>query len=221
MNMMKQWCTGLVAALSLVLGTQALAAPKPADETLKTAVAEIQDLLGKNHAKYEADRGAYFRMVEEKIVPHFDVPYIARGVLARNWKAANEEQRTRFQEAFKNMLIRSYADAMLDNYDSIKAEWKPVRMGESATDATVNSLLIRQGKQPVSIGFSVHLVGEDWKIYDITIENLSLMQNFRGQFNAELKKSNLDGLIARMESGQYSTATPSKSSAAGEGTARP
>ncbi|HSW11819.1 MAG TPA: ABC transporter substrate-binding protein [Solimonas sp.] len=220
--MIKQWLGGLVATVGLALGTQAVAAPKAPDETLKAAVTEIQGLLNQNHAKYKADKASYFKMVDEKIVPHFDVPYIARGVLARNWKTATPEQQSRFQTAFKNMLIRSYADAMLDNHDSVKAEWKPVRLAEGATDATVSSSLLRDGKQPVGIGFSMRLVGEEWKIYDITIENLSLVQNFRGQFTSELKKSNLDALIARMENGQYSTSTPSsKSAAAGEGTARP
>ena len=211
----KNWMTGMVAALGLAVSAQAVAAPKAPDETLKTAVAEIQDLLAKNHAKYKADKPSYFKMVDEKIVPHFDVPYIARSVLARNWKTATPEQQQRFQVAFKNMLIRSYADAMLENYDSVKVEWKPVRMADGATDATVNTSLLRNGKPPVGIGFSMRLVGEDWKITDINIENLSLVQNFRGQFTSELKKGNLDNLIARMEGGQYSTATP-KSGATGQ-----
>lgn len=211
--MIKQWMTGIVAALGLTLAAQAVAAPKAPDETLKTAVAEIQDLLAKNHVKYKADKPSYFKMVDEKIVPHFDVPYIARSVLARNWKTATPEQQTRFQEAFKNMLIRSYADAMLENYDSVKVEWKPVRMADGATDATVNTSLLRNGKPPVGIGFSMRLVSDDWKIADITIENLSLVQNFRGQFASELKKNDLNSLITRMEGGQFSTDTP-KSGAA-------
>ncbi|WP_165797360.1 MlaC/ttg2D family ABC transporter substrate-binding protein [Solimonas fluminis] len=206
--MIKQWLTGVAAALGLAVAAQALAAPSAPDETLKAAVAEIQDLLAKNHAKYKADKPGYFKMVDEKIVPHFDVPYIARSVLARNWKTATPEQQARFQDAFKNMLIRSYADAMIENYDSVKVEWKPVRMAEGATDATVNTNLLRNGKPPVGIGFSMRLVGADWKITDITIENLSLVQNFRGQFASELKKSDLNSLITRMEGGQFTTDTP-------------
>ncbi|MDM4771929.1 phospholipid-binding protein MlaC [Solimonas sp. SE-A11] len=212
--MIKQWMTGIVAALGLTLAAQAVAAPKAPDETLKSAVAEIQDLLAKNHVKYKADKPSYFKMVDEKIVPHFDVQYIARSVLARNWKTATPEQQTRFQEAFKNMLIRSYADAMLENYDSVKVEWKPVRMADGASDATVNTNLLRNGKPPVGIGFSMRLVSDDWKITDITIENLSLVQNFRGQFASELKKSDLNSLLARMEGGQFSTDTPKSGGAA-------
>lgn len=221
--MMKQLWLAAVTALSLAFaGTAGANGVKPPEETVKQAVAEIQTLLKSNHARYAADKQAYFAMVNEKIVPHFDVTYIARSVLARNWKTASEEQRNRFKEAFKNMLIRSYADAMLEHYDSVRAEWKPTRLAEGSNDVMVNSSLIRDGKPPISIGFAMHLVGSEWKIYDITVENLSLVQNFRGQFNAELKRSSLDQLIQRMEGGQYSTATPQgPGPAAGQGTARP
>jgi phospholipid transport system substrate-binding protein len=212
MSMNKQWLKALTATLALAFGSQAMAAKAP-DETIKQAVVEIQALLDQNEAKYKADKASYFKMVDEKIVPHFDLPYIARGVLARNWKAASADERTRFQTAFKNMLIRSYADAMLENHDSVKAEWKPVRLAAGATDAVVNSSIIRNGKPPIAIGFSVHLVGEDWKIYDISVENLSLVQNFRDQFNAQLKKSSLAEVITKMESGQYAP-TPAVGDAA-------
>lgn len=221
--MMKQIVMSVLVALGIVFAGHAAAnGVKPPDETIKQAVAEIQDLLGKNHAKYVSDKSSYFRMVDEKIVPHFDVPYIARSVLGRAWKTASDEQRKRFQEAFKSMLIRSYADALLEHYDSVQIDWKPVRMGQDSKEAIVNTSLVRHGKPPVAIGFSMHRPGDAWKIYDITVENLSLIQNFRGQFSAELKRSSLDEMIQRMETGQYSSATPSGAGpAAGQGTARP
>jgi phospholipid transport system substrate-binding protein len=137
-------------------------------------------------------------------VPHFDVPYIGRLVLGRNSKTATDEQRTRFQNAFKDMLIRSYANALLEYNDSVKADWQPLRMAADTTDVTVNSTLLRQGKAPVPVGFVMHLVQNDWKIYDITVENISLVINFRGQMNEEIKKNGLDSVITRMESGDYS-----------------
>ncbi len=209
--MNKQWLKALTATLALVFGTQAIAVKAP-DETLKLAVAEIQTLLDQNEAKYKADKTSYFQMVNDKIVPHFDLPYVSRGVLGKNWRTATPDERSRFQSAFKNMLIRTYADAMLDNHDSVKAEWKPVRLAAGATDAVVNSSLIRNGKPPIGIGFSMHLVNDEWKIYDITVENLSLVQNFRDQFNGQLKKATLAEVITKMESGQYTAAAPATSS---------
>ncbi len=177
---------------------------KAPDQVAQEATGQIQQLLKDNHAKYKADNKLYYKTVNDVVVPHFDVPYIGRLVLGRNAKTATEDQRTRFQNAFKDMLIRSYANVMLDNYDSVKVNWQPLRMATGATDVTVNSSLLRDGKQPVPVGFVMHLVNNDWKIYDITVENISVVINFRTQINAEIQKSGLDSVITRMESGDYS-----------------
>jgi len=177
---------------------------KAPDQVAQEATGQIQQLLKDNHAKYKADNKLYYKTVNDVVVPHFDVPYIGRLVLGRNAKTATEDQRTRFQNAFKDMLIRSYANVMLDNYDSVKVSWQPLRMAAGATDVTVNSSLLRDGKQPVPVGFVMHLVNNDWKIYDITVENISVVINFRTQINAEIQKSGLDSVITRMESGDYS-----------------
>lgn len=203
----------LMLSLLFAVAGGAHAAAQTPDGVVKEGTDKLQTLISQNHAKYKADLPGFYKVVDGIAVEYFDVPFIAKTVLARNYKAATPDQRKRFQEAFKNMLIRSYADAMLENYDSVKVEWKPVRMADGATDATVNTSLLRNGKPPVGIGFSMRLVSDDWKIADITIENLSLVQNFRGQFASELKKNDLNSLITRMEGGQFSTDTP-KSGAA-------
>ncbi len=200
---MKKIILFLSAAL-IAINAQAADVKAP-DQVAQDATAQIQQLLKDNHAKYKADNKLYYKVVNDVVVPHFDVPYIGRLVLGRNARTATDDQRTRFQNAFKEMLIRSYADVMLDNYESVKVTWQPVRMAAGATDVTVNSSLLRDGKPPVPVGFVMHLVGNDWKIYDITVENISVVINFRTQINAEIQKSGLDSVITRMESGEYST----------------
>ncbi|MGH8457184.1 MAG: MlaC/ttg2D family ABC transporter substrate-binding protein [Stenotrophobium sp.] len=209
---MNKWLTGFVSALVLAFSAQA-AAPAPPDEVVKQVVNHVQDLLQKNHDQYKADNKLFYKVVDDNVVPIFDVPYIAQLVLARNWRGASADQRMRFQTAFKDMLIRSYANALLEYYSSVQVDWQPLRMAPGATDASVNSRLLRDGKQPVAIGFSMHLVSGSWKIYDISIENISLISNFRAQFNSEIKKTGLDDVIRRMESGEYSTKAKTGSSA--------
>lgn len=204
MKTTKTWLGGLVCALVFAFGAQA-ATPVTPDGTLKVAVDNLQALLQKNHDKYQADKPLFYKAVDESVTPVFDVPYIAQLVLARHWRTATPDQRSRFQVAFKDMLIRSYANALLEYYSSVKVDWQPVHMDAGATDATVNSRLLRPEKQPVSIGFSTHLVNGAWKVYDISVENISLVTNFRAQFNSELKKTSLDDMIKRMENGEYST----------------
>jgi phospholipid transport system substrate-binding protein len=192
-------------ALLLACMATGHAAPTPPDEVVKGAVTRVQDLIAKNHVKYRADMPAFYQMVDREVVPLFDVRFIAQLVLGRPWRDASDEQRARFAEAFKNMLIRSYANAMLEYQDSVKVEWKPLRMAPDAKDTTVFSALQRDGKPPVPVGFVMRLSGKDspqWKIYDITVENISLVTNFRGQIAAEVKKSGLDAVIARLEKGE-------------------
>lgn len=201
-SLMSKIILSLSAAL-IAVNVQAADIKAP-DQVAQDATGQILQLLKDNHAKYKADTKLYYKVVNDVVVPHFDVPYIGRLVLGRNAKTATDDQRTRFQNAFKDMLIRSYANVMLDNYDSVKVTWQPVRMAAGATDVTVNSSLQRDGKQPVPVAFVMHLVNNDWKIYDITVENISVVINFRTQINAEIQKSGLDGVITRMESGEYS-----------------
>ncbi|MBI2383927.1 MAG: ABC transporter substrate-binding protein [Gammaproteobacteria bacterium] len=177
----------------------------PPDQTIREATERVQALIRQNHAKYKADQKAFYAMVENEIVPRFDLPYIAQLILARHWRQATPEQRARFQAAFKNMLIRSYADALLEYRESVKAEWQPVRAEDNATDVTVKSTLLRDGAPPVPLGFAMRLSDNQWKVYDITIEAVSLVSSFRSQISAEVKKSGLDGVIERIERGDLET----------------
>lgn len=196
----------LIAFVTAFFTAAVHAAPAVApDDVVKGTTDKLQKLIAENHVKYKADLNGFYKVVDDTLVPHFDVKYIGQLVLARNWKTATEEQRTRFQIAFKNMLIRSYANAMLENYDSVKAEWKPVRMAPDATEVTVNSNVLRKNGPPIPIGFVMHIADNEWKIYDITVESISLVSNFRAQFAAEIKNAGLDDVIKRMESGEYST----------------
>ena len=208
---MKRYLLSLLAAFSFAAHAAAPAAAP--DEVVKTTTATLQKLIADNHVKYKADLPAFYKVVDDIIVPHFDVPYIGKLVLARNWKAADENQRTRFQVAFKNMLIRAYSNALLDNYDTVDVQWQPLRMTADTQDVTVNSTLNRKAGAPIHIGFLMHPVDSDWKIYDITIENVSLISNFRAQFAAEIKKTSLDDVIKRMESGDLAApaTAPAKS----------
>lgn len=193
----------LLLPLLLVLGMgSAQAAPTPPDTAVKDTTEQMRALIRQNHASYSRDRAVFYQAVEETLTPRFDVRYIGQLVLGKNWRGASEEQRNRFTNAFKNSLIRSYADALLENYDSVDAEWQPLRLAPDANDATVRAKLIRKNAPPMNLSFAMRIASDgEWKVYDVIIENLSLVTNFRSQFNAEIKKSGLDGLIQRIEGG--------------------
>lgn len=184
----------------LILATTAVfAASQSPEEALRGTVEHLQSLIEKNHEKYKSDPQAFYKVVNEVAVPRFDVPYIARLVLARYWRTASDQQRKAFQSAFKEMLIRSYANALLDNTDSSKVVWKPSRVDSGSNEATVHTELVKDDGTKYPISFSVHKVDGDWKIYDITVNNISLALNFRSQITADVKRSGLDAVIKRMQ----------------------
>lgn len=195
----------LVLALLLGLGAaRADTAPAQApDVALKGTTDQIRALIKAHYAEYKADQAKYYKAVDDVVVPRFDVPGIVRLVLGPSYRSATPEQRDRFSKAFKTMLVGSYANAMLDNYNSVNINWMPPRLATNGTEAAVNTALTRDNGQSYAIGFRVHLVDGDWKILDITVENVSLVLNFRTQINSEIKRTSLDDVIARMEGGQF------------------
>lgn len=193
----------LASMLAFSAGVRADAPAKPADATVRKGTEDLLTLIKANHEQYASDLDGFYKVVDTTVTPYFDTLGIAQLILGRNWKTATPEQRTRFEAAFKNSLIRTYARSMLDYYDSVNAEWQPVRAEAGATDVTVNCKLLRtNGAQPIALAFSTHVVGADWKIYDISVENLSLVTNFRSQVNTEIKANGLDATIQKFEANQ-------------------
>jgi phospholipid transport system substrate-binding protein len=204
----------LFLSVALLLGVQQVhAQPQKPDVVLKETTEKMRDLIRQNHKEYTADKNKFYSVVDEVLVPVFDVRYIAQLTLGKNWRNASEQQRSRFADAFKTSLIRTYADALLANYDSVDAKYEPLRMPANATDVTVRVQLMRANvKKPVAMAFAMREADSQWKIYDVIIENLSLITNFRSQFTSEIKKSGLDALITKMEAGNYFQQNPPKGS---------
>jgi phospholipid transport system substrate-binding protein len=204
--MKEHWMNRMILKLvcTVVLATApavTLATPAP-DKVVRDATDRVLTLIQENVETYRDDKSAFYAMVHREIVPQFDIPFISRLVLARHWRGASPEQRERFQNAFTDMLIRTYADAMLEYHDAVNVEWQPLRMAEDAEDATVQSRLMRKDGPPLPVGFVMHRPDGEWKIYDIRIENVSLVTNFRGQFAQEVRTGGLDTLITKMENAQ-------------------
>jgi len=203
---MKKFWLPLLFALGL---GAAHAAPVAPDVVVKTGTDTMRELIATNHVAYAANKPQFYAKVDEVLVPLFDVRYISQLVLGKHWRTATEDQRTRFQNAFKSALIRNYADALLENYDAVEVTFQPVRLAPDATDASVKCTLTRKKGAPVSVVFAMRLVDDNWKIFDTTIENLSLVASIKSQYAVEIQKNGLEALIQRVESGQV-VADPNK-----------
>lgn len=206
----------LVCLLALGLGLSAHAAAMvPPDQLVKSVTDELRAEIAEHQAEYKAEPDKLSALIDKKVVPHFDVPRISRLVLGLHGRGASAEQIERFGNAFKNMLFRSYATALVDYHDSVKIEWKPLRLADDATRATVQSTLIRKDAPAVPVGFVMHKTDSGWKVFDITVENISLVNNFRAQLNGEISKNGLDAVIQKLEGGEIEPETDQVEDAAG------
>jgi len=189
-----------VAVLTLLLTAAAGAAAPSPDQSIKQATDQLQANIQQHRAEYQGDSAKFYKMVDETVVPHFDTQAIGRAVLGRHWREANEDQRNRFVSAFKNSLVHTYADALLKYADTVKINWKPARAPQG-NEGHVEAEIARQQGPAIPLGVKVDQVNNDWKIYDVEIDGVSLGMTFRSQYNEEIKKGGLDPLIARLEKG--------------------
>jgi len=150
-------------------------------------------------------------------LPHFDADYAARLVLGKHWRTATEEQRKRFIDAFYDSLMANYGDALLE-FTGERVRFLPFKGDPSANTATVRTEVKRDDGTPVPVNWSMRRTPEGWKAWDVTIEGISYVKNFRTDFGAEIDQKGLDAVIQRLETEKAaapsSTApTPAKKSA--------
>lgn len=192
--------TAATMVVAVFMTLPAAAAPSP-DDVIRTSTDTIRADIAENVDTYRADDAAFYKMVDEAIVPHFDTPYIAKVILGAHLKQATDEQVSQFESAFKDMLVHSYADKLLEYYDSIDVEIQPARV--KGTKAYVDTTIVRKdGKPPIPVTFSMRQVDDAWKIWDIKAENISLVLNFRTQIDSEIKKTSINDVIKRLSNDQ-------------------
>lgn len=203
---MKRFLTAVLAVL--VIGTAQAASPPP-DQLVKENIARIIELLKQNRDAYARDHKKLYAMVHEQVLPHFDFRVMSRSVLGRYWREASEEQRDKFVNEFRDLLVRTYATALL-KYNDEEIVYLPFRANPDNRTAVVRSEVRRKdGAPPIAIQYSFYLTDNAWKVYDVTIEGASLVTTYQTTYAARVQKEGLDALIA-------SLAQDNKAAAAGK-----
>lgn len=134
-------------------------------------------------------------LIETKIAPHFNFNSMTRLALGKNWNAANPEQRKALTGEFRSLLVQTYT-ASLTLFKDQKIEYRPVKMAPDDNDVVVRSLVRSSGGgEPVQVDYGMEKTDEGWKVYNVKIGGISLVENYRGTFNTEIQKSGVDGLI--------------------------
>jgi phospholipid transport system substrate-binding protein len=136
-------------------------------------------------------------LVQTKILPHFDFQQMTKLAVARNWNKATPEQQTQLVNEFRTMLVHIYA-ASISSVSDYKIDFKPLKMAPGDTDVTVNTEVTRPGSAPITIDYRMEKVDSSWKVYDVLVDSVSLVTNYRSSFNSEVRRGGIDGLIQAM-----------------------
>lgn len=150
-------------------------------------------------------------LVDAKVLPHFNFTHMTQLAVGKYWRQATPEQQKALVAEFRNMLVRTYTNAFT-LYRDQKIEVKPVKMAAADTETIVNSRIIKSGGQPTAVDYKMEKTADGWKVYDVIIEAVSLVTNYRGQFATTIQQSGIDGLIKEL-SGMNADAVTRKAEA--------
>ncbi len=168
-----------------------------ADELVKQTADDVLATIKNDKEIQAGNQQKIFALAEEKILPNFDFDRVCRMVLGKNWKTATPEQQAVFQKEFRSLLLRTYATA-LGKYRNQVIEYKPLRAEPDAKNVSVKTQILQPGGQPIAVDYSLVKVDGGWKVYDIVIESVSLVTNYRSQFSNEIRTNGLDSLNKKL-----------------------
>ncbi len=156
-----------------------------------------QDVLTTIRADPKLQAGDQQRIreiIETKLLPNFDFERITALAMGRNWRQATPEQQKQLIDQFRTLLVRTYSGA-LTQYKDQAMDYKPLRADPAATDVTVKTEVVRKGQAPVQIDYGMTKTAAGWKVYDVIVGGVSLVTNYRDEFNEQIKDGGVDGLI--------------------------
>jgi phospholipid transport system substrate-binding protein len=167
-------------------------------EQVAQAIVELEAGLNGRKDELRDDSEALYKMVNDILLPRFNRRYSAQLVLGKNWKAADAAQRERFIEGFYNSLLRKYAEGVLE-FDADRVQLLPFRgdLSKKRTIVKTNVFLDDGIKLAVNYGFADR--GDGWQMFDVTIDGISFIRNYRVEVDSEIRQTSLDAVIERLE----------------------
>jgi len=186
----------VVIFLSAIAGL-AHAASLQADVFVKAIADDVLTIVKKDKEIQSGDQQKIFALAEEKILPHFNFEHVSRLVLGKNYSKASKDQQEAFQKEFRTLMLYTYASA-LSKYRNQTIEYKPLKDYPDDKQVVVKTLIIQPGGQPIGVDYTLEAIADSWKVYDITIEGVSLVTNYRSQFSNEIRQGGMDGLIQKL-----------------------
>lgn len=189
----------LLLTASFAAGADTAPAGEAPDQIVQQTAKDLFAAVNSKKAELEKNPQELYDLVGKILLPHFDFGMASRLVLGQAWRNATDAQRKAFQDAFYKYLVHSYADALLKgNYSDNNVQVSPWQQGTDPSQARVRTKVLRENGPPVEVDYVMSNKTGSWKAFDVTIEGISYVLNYRNQFGPEIQQKGLDELIQRL-----------------------
>ena len=183
----------IVGAALLCLGSSSWAQEAP-DATVKRVASDVIATIKSDPAIQAGNEARIREVIEVKLLPNFNFTRMTALAMGKNWRTATPEQQKRLVDEFRGLLVRTYSGA-LTQYRNETIDYKPLRSSPGDTEVTVRTAVVRASGSPVQIDYSMEKVADAWKAYDVVVGGVSLVTNYRDEFNEQIRNGGVDGLI--------------------------
>ena len=181
----------------LLFASVSLAQESSPEQLVQKITNEVLEAVKSDKQLAAGDKQKAVKLAEEKVLPYIDFEEASRLAVGRAWAKATPEQRKRIVTEFRNMLVRTYSNA-IGGYEGQTLKVLPSRGKQDPQDTTVRTQFVRAGAPPLPIDFQMRKTDNTWKVYDIAVEGVSLVLTYRSEFDAVVKQEGIDGLIKRL-----------------------
>ncbi|MBQ0944376.1 ABC transporter substrate-binding protein [Ideonella sp. 4Y16] len=203
-----RWTAPAVLAVAALVAPAAQAQAVTADAKIQALSTEVLDTLKADKAIQAGDVGKINALVDAKVMPHVNFQRMTASAVGRAWRTATPEQQQRLQAEFKTLLVRTYAGALSQVKDQT-IKLKPQRGGADDTEVVVRTEIKGKG-EPIQLDYRLEKAGTDWKIYDVNVLGVWLVDQYRNSFATEINANGIDGLIKSLADKNAKAATGGK-----------
>jgi phospholipid transport system substrate-binding protein len=187
------WLAAAILATGAVLVQAQTSKP---DALIKQVSTDVLDAVKADKSIKQGDVNKVIALVDAKVMPHVNFQRMTASAVGRYWRQATPEQQKRLQDEFKILLVRTYSGALAQVQDQT-VELKPMRAGADDKEVVVKTEIRGRG-DPVQLDYRLENVGGDWKVYDINVLGVWLVENYRNSFSQEISAGGIDGLISKL-----------------------
>ncbi len=168
-----------------------------AEAIVRNAATQVFETVNADRAGFDADPARLERLIGDLVLPYFDFERMSQRVLGKDWRRASPAQRERFADEFEALLVRTYASAARE-FSTRPVQFLPLRANAEGTLATVRTSIVADGGTTIPINYEMYESENGWKVYDVSIDGVSLVINYRTTFSREIRAGGIDQLIERL-----------------------